>query len=386
MSDQKESQVVPNKSNDQPAAPQRKLPLRKVATIAGWIVFAIVVLAGVRWKLMSPTPVTAVQPQRGEIRAEVFGTGTLESKVVVGVGSKIVGKVVEVLVDQGDNVTAGQTLARLEAKDFEDAVQAAEATLGQAQAELAKAQLDRKRDRDLVQSTAIPQSDLDVTETAYRVGEAHVKNAEAQLSFARARLADTQIISPVAGLVITRNLEVGSTVVPGAPIFRVADTQVLWVQAMVDEHEAGKLRVGQTARITFRIDHGQSFPGRLVRLAREADRVTEEREADVVVDQLPSDWFIGAKANVYIETARKADALQIATSAIVRRGDKSGVFVVNSGRAHWRPVQLGLTGRDTVELTGGVAANDLVITDPFAGKNPIADDQRAVAAGAKERP
>jgi HlyD family secretion protein len=246
--------------------------------------------------------------------------------------------------------------------------------------------LDLKRDRDLVQTQVISQSDFDATETAYRSAEARVKNAEAQLGFARARLADTQIVSPVAGLVITRNLEVGSTVVPGTPIFRVADTQLLWVQAMVDEREAGKLRVGQPARITFRADHGQSFQGRLARLAREADRVTEEREADVVADQLPPDWFIGAKADVYIETARKADVLQIPASAVVRRGNQPGVFIINGGRAHWRPVRLGLTGRDAVELASGLETHDVVIANPFAGKTPIADGQRVVAATAKERP
>jgi len=379
MSDPKESQVVPNQSNGQPAAPKRKLPLRKVATIAGWIVFAIVVLAGVRWKLMSPTPVTAVQPQRGELRAEVFGTGTLESKVVVGVGSKIVGKVVEVLVDQGDNVTAGQTLARLEAKDFEDAVQAAEATLGQAQAELAKAQLDRKRDRDLVQSSAIPQSDLDATETAYRVAEARVKNAEAQLSFARARLADTQIVSPSAGLVLVRNLEVGGTVVPGAPIFRIADTKLLWVQAMVDERESGKLALGQPARVVFRAHPTAPCPGKLARLAQEADRVTEEREVDVTVEQLPSSFFVGQKADVFIETARKADALQIPKSALVNRG----VFFIAGGRAQWRAVQFGLIGRDNVEVVAGLTENDAVIAQPFVGKKQIVAGQRVREAKAK---
>jgi len=242
--------------------------------------------------------------------------------------------------------------------------------------------LDLQRDRDLVQSHAIPQADFDATETACRVTEARVKNAEAQLGFARARLADTQIVSPIAGLVITRNLEVGSTVVPGTPIFRVADTHVLWVQAMVDERETGKLRIGQAVRITFRAHHSHLFPGRLVRLAREADRVTEEREADVAVDQLPPDWFLGAKADVLIETARKADALQIPKSALVNRG----VFLIAGGRAVWRRVQLGLIGRDSVEVVAGLTDNDLVIAQPFLDKKPIVAGQRVAPAGAAERP
>ncbi|MBI4579134.1 MAG: efflux RND transporter periplasmic adaptor subunit [Planctomycetes bacterium] len=360
--------------------------MKKVLKSAAWTLVALVVAAGVCFRLLAPARVGAVTPQRGLVVEEVFGTGTLEAKVVVAVSTKITGKVTTVLVDQGDTVTNGQVVARLEATDYEHSVRVAEAALGQAQAELAKAKLDLARNRDLLRDHTISQAEFDTADTSYRVAEAKIKSAEANLGFARARLADTVIHSPVAGLALVRNLEVGDTVVPGTPIFRVADTQVLWVQAMVDEREAGKLGVGQPARITFRADHGRSFPGRLVRLAREADRVTEEREADVIVDHLPRDWFIGAKANVYIETARRADALQLPASAIVRRGDQPGVFVVNSGRAHWRPVRLGLTGRDTVELAGGVEAREVVIANPFAGKKPVADGQRVAAPGAKEQP
>jgi len=350
--------------------------------IAAVLIVAVSAFALLR--LLGPVSVAAVDPQRGPLVAEVFGTGTLEAKVVVSFSAKMIDKVVEVLVDQGDTVTDGQVLARLEATDYEHSVRVAEAGVGQAQAELAKARLDIVRKRELLQTASISQAEFDSYEAAYRVGEAKLKNAEAQLGFARARLADTVIYSPVSGLVMTRNLEVGDTVVPGTPIFRIADTHLLWVTAMVDERVAGNLRVGQLARVTFRANPGQSFPGRLARLAEEADRVTEEREADVTVEQLPPDWFIGAKADVYIETGRKADALQVPRSAIVPRGDQPGVLVISSGHARWRAVQLGLSGRDAVELLGGVDARDLVITDPFSGKQPIADGQRVTAVATRE--
>jgi HlyD family secretion protein len=386
MNEQRESHEAQGGLDGKPLTPERTGTGRNVAVVAVWCLFAVVVFVGVRMMLFSPTAVTTVKVQRGELRQEVFGTGTLEAKVVVGLSAKMIGKVAEVLVDQGDTVTNGQILARLEAKDFEDAVHAAESALGQAQAELAKAQLDLKRDRDLVRDKVIPQSDFDATETAYQVCEARTKNAESQLGVARARLADTQIFSPVAGLVITRNLEVGSTVVPGTPIFRVAETQVLWVQAMVDEREVGKLKIDQDARVTFRSVPGQSFPGKLARLAREADRITEEREADIIVDRLPPDWFVGAKADVYIETARNADVSQIGVGAIVRRGDQPGVFVIRGGRAKWQAVTLGLMGRETVEVVKGLEAEDIVIGNPLANKKPLADGERVAGTAAKARP
>ena len=104
------------------------------------------------------------------------------------------------------------------------------------------------------------------------------------------------------------------------------------------------------------------------------------------MDQLPLDWFLGVKADVYIETARRQNALQVPVTAIVRHGDQPGVFVVNNGRARWRPIQIGLTGRDTVEVASGIGIPDLVITNPWAGKKPVTDGQRVTPVIVKERP
>ena len=343
------------------AAKRWKLAIAAVLIVA---VFAFALL-----KLLGPVPVVAVHPQRGPLVAEVFGTGTLEAKVVVSFSAKMVDKVVEVLVDQGDTVTDGQVLARLEATDYEHSVRVAEAGVGQAQAELAKARLDIARKRELLQTASISQAEFDTYEAAYRVGEAKLKNAEAQLGFARARLADTVIYSPVAGLVMTRNLEVGDTVVPGTPIFRIADTRLLWITAMVDERVAGNLRVGQPARVTFRAHPGQSFP-RAPRPAGGRSRPRDRgagsgRDGGAVAAGLVHRREGG---RVHRDGPR-GRRIAGPKSAVAPRDDRPGVFVVTGGHARWQFDRFELIGRDTVELAGGVDARDLVITDPFAGSN-----------------
>lgn len=348
---------------------KRKQALAKILVVT----LGVALVAGVTWlKLAAPITLELVQPRRDTVAAEVFGTGTLESKVVVGVGAKLVGKVVEVLVDQGETVTNGQTLARLEARDFADAVRVAEAKVAQMRAELAKASLDLDRSRELMSTKTISQAELDAATTEHNVAEARLENAEAELGVARARLADTEVVSPLAGLVITRDLEVGSTVVPGAPIFRVADTNLLWVHAQVDEREAGRLRPGLPVRVFFRCCPQQPRPGHVVRLHREADRVTEELEVDVTVESVPPNFFLGQKADVYIETARKADALLIPKSAV----HHNRVLVVTHGRARWREIQTGLAGRETVEIAQGLSETDQIVAAPLAGKKPLRDGQR----------
>lgn len=316
--------------------------------------------------------------------AEVFGTGTLESKVVVGVSSKIIGKVVEVLVDQGDAVTAGQTLARLEARDFQDAVRVAAAQRHQADATLAKAKIDFERQRALVAQNLVAGADFDAAETALHVAEAQLGTAEATQGVALAKLGDTQIASPVSGVVATRNLEVGSTVVPGAPIFRIAASPP-WVVAQVDERATGDLRPGQPARVVFATSP-LGVAGHVARLSTEVDRVTEEREVDVTLDRLPDNRFLGQRADVYVETARKGDALRVPTTVVVVQEDRAGVFAIVDGRARWRPVQLGLRGRKLVEVVSGVSEQDVLIVSPLAGKTPIADGARVTAASKAEGP
>jgi HlyD family secretion protein len=122
--------------------------------------------------------------------------------------------------------------------------------------------------------------------------------------------------------------------------------------------------------------------GHVARLGTEVDRVTEEREVDVTLDRLPDDRFLGQRADVFIETARKRDALRVPSAALVVQEGKTGVFASLDGRARWRPVKLGLRGRKLAEVVGGVSEQDVLVVNPLAGKTPIADGARVTAASA----
>lgn len=356
--------------------------LKSSRRLATWGAVAAAVVATVGWRATRPTVVDLVRPRRQPVVAEVFGTGTLEAKVVVSASAKMVGKVVEVLADQGDSVEAGQCLARLESEDYQEGVRVAQARLAQGEAELSKARADLARADSLFRELTLSRAELDAQETAAQVAAARLDTARAELGFARARLSDTRIVSPIRGLVVTRNLETGSTVVPGTPIFRIADTDLLWVQAMVDEREAGLLRVGAPAKVAFRSDPATPFTGILGRMAREADRVTEELRVDVTVDALPPRFALGQKADVLIETARQDRALAVPTESLTRRGTKTGVLLATGGRAAWKEVRLGVVGRDTAEVVDGLSESDLVVRAPSQGKTPLRDGQRVRARAA----
>jgi HlyD family secretion protein len=326
-----------------------------------WLLGALIVLGFVWFRLHQPVPVNTVMPERGTLVREVFGTGTLESKIVVSISSKIVGKVVTVKVDEGDSVAAGQCLAELEATAFANAVRVAAMQHGQAEAQLAKAAVDSIRQQSLFERQLASQADIDLTNTAHRVAEANVQAAEASVEVAKAKLADTQMISPVSGLVISRNLELGSTIVPGAAIFRVAGSRP-WVVTQVDERETGSLKIGQPARIIFETHPNKEFSGKIARLSPEVDRITKEREVDIALDSLPAGAFLGARTDVFIETIRKPDVLMIPLTALVPQEGKPGVYAVANGKALWKPVQLGIRGREKTEVASGLSEDQWCLT------------------------
>jgi HlyD family secretion protein len=357
-----------------------------------WILLIILIALVIYKVKFSPVPVSTSVALHGEVVEEVMGTGTLEAHYQTTVSSKIQGLIVELLADQNDWVESGQLLARLDDSDLarevstqEAIVNADEATVERVKADQARskaifdqAQRDYDRYAGLLVSKSISQEVMDKTVQGLAVAEADVARsiaaireadrqvlaARERLRFQQARLGDTRIYSPFSGLIVRRDRDVGDIVVPGATIFRLVSTREMWVSAWIDETSMAGLKLGQKARVIFRSETKQAFNGKVVRIGREVDRETREFKVDVGLESLPQNWAVGQRAEVYIETARKNDVINIPLQALVWRKTTPGVYLANEGRAHWREVSLGSRGIDRVEILKGLSLNDSIITGP----------------------
>lgn len=368
-----------------------------------WIVLAGIV-GGVVYQLQfSPVTVQGITPTRQAIVSEVMGTGTLEARVSTTISPKISGRISEVLVDQGETVGAGQLLVRLDDEELRQQVAIAQASLEAAQAALQRLMADKNRvvavfeqserhharvqslkeksattqedvDR-AVESLAIATADMTRAEAAIAEGQKGLLVAEKTLEYHRARLADTIIKSPFSGLVVDRQREAGDIAVPGSAVLTVISTDVLWISAWVDETEMAKLSVSQPARIAFRSQPDRNYSGKIIRLGRQADRETREFVVDVQISELPANWAVGQRAEVFVETQRQDNALTIPLSVLHRREGEEGVFVAENGRAAWRAVTLGVRGREFAEVREGLSESDLVLLFP-AGQTPVAIGRR----------
>ena len=233
-------------------------------------------------------------------------------------------------------------------------------------------QLDRDKGTEAFD---VAQAGIASADAAIAEGRKQLIAAERTLDFQRIKLSDTVVTAPYDGLIVRRDRDAGGIVVPGTSILSLVSLSEIWVSAWVDETEMARLQPGQSARVVFRSEPTHSYKGEVARLGREADRETREFVVDVLVRELPKNWAVGQRAEVYIETARQLDAVMLPSSQLVWRDRGPCVFLEQERRAVWRPVKLGLRGRETVEILEGVRAADSVIV-PVDAKVPLREGQR----------
>ena len=371
---------------------------RSIPAIIKLSVLTAVIGVAIYWLRFSPVSVAAVDVVEGSIVAEVMGTGTLEAKQKAIVSPKISGRLQEVRVDQGDTVQAGDVLFQLDDTELNQQVEMAkvgvtaakaglnrfEADQNQAQAVFKQAEQNHERVAMLIKSNAASATDMDKAREQMDVALAGVARADAAfleakqqelvaestLAFHQARLADTVVAAPFAGLIVQRYRDPGAVAVPGSAVLSLISTEVLWVSAWVDETEMSRIAVGQPARVAFRSEDTKSFRGEVTRLGRETDRETREFMVDIRVLELPTNWAVGQRAEVYIETARRDKAKILPAGAVTWREGTAGVFVQLDGTAQWRSVKLGLSNREQVEVMEGVATDEqILLPSEGAAKN-----------------
>ena len=342
-----------------------------------------------RMTVLAPPLVQVATVQRHDLAAQVYGNGTVEAKVMVGVSSKITGRIVALYADQGDLVRRGQLLARLENDDLlhqqrqsEAGVSRSaatlaveEANLGKARANLVLAEKNARRFKSLAERNLVSKLEAEQNETTWQVAREEVARSQAAingarmeqnagragLGFARSKVADTLIYAPQDGIIITRDLERGATVSPGASIFSLADPRVVWVKANVDESLLKGIAVGREAIIALRSAPGEQLPGRVARLGRQSDRVTEELEVDVAFTRPLKEFRLGEQADVYIVTGTKSGALAVPSGALARHDGKPGIWLVRERKLSFLPVTTGIVDRrNLTEIVSGIKGGERV--------------------------
>ncbi|MEW6319853.1 MAG: efflux RND transporter periplasmic adaptor subunit [Acidobacteriota bacterium] len=334
---------------------------------------------------------------RGDIGASLTVVGNLIGEQSVEVVPKTGGRLVSVSVQLGDRVRRNQPLAKIEDREIVEQVRQAEAshtvaqaTIRQREADLMLAETNVERSRNLYQRQLLPKQTLDDSEARYQAALAQLDLAKAQLAQTDARLqelrinlANTTVASPVDGFVAKRYVDPGAWVSQNAPIVAVVDISRLRLVANVVEKDLRVVNAGDVATVEVDAYPGETFRGRIARVAPVLDPATRTAQMEVEVPNADARLKPGMYARIRIQVETRQNALLIPVASLVDVEGRRGVFVANADdKAEFVPVEVGLQDGDRAEVRSGLQEGDRIVT---VGATALRVNDTLVIAGQPPR-
>lgn len=287
---------------------------------------AIVVAAGTalywRYYQVTPPQYRTQAVETGDVSQTVSANGTINPVTLVSVGTQVSGTVSKLFVDYNSKVKKGQILLELDEALLAAQVRQSEAGVQSAQASLDLAAANEKRSRDLFALEYVAQQDLDTAVQARKSAEAALLSARAQLDRDRANLAYSVIRSPVSGVVVDREVDVGQTVAASLQtptLFKIAqDLSKMQIDTNFAEADIGDIRVGQTVRFTVDAFENRHFRGEVKQIRLNPTTVSNVVTYDVVVNVNNPEQILlpGMTAYVNITVAERKNVLLVPNSAL----------------------------------------------------------------------
>jgi HlyD family secretion protein len=387
------------------------------------IVVGAIVIGTLRRSRSEAAEVEIATVGRKELVARVRGSGRVEAKKSVSVTANVVGKVIEVAAEEGDEVAKGDLILRIDPRERQALFDQAQATLESARAEkelaaarLRQAEVELKRQRDLnaqglgsEQALLTAQTEYDVCEATLGSARENVRNAEAGLEYARREFEKTIIRAEIDGVIVRLSVEEGENVLAGdlynagSPILEIADLRVMEAHVLVDETEVVHVRKDQPATVTVDAYPDFEFQGRVTEVGSSAYRpgvLGSQESMDyrirILLESAKGKLKPGLSVTAEIETARRENALAVPIEALTLRvpererelagpgenageessprpqnstgslgSEKEGVFVLREDRVFFVPVETGIAGEKDFEVLSGLAEGDRVVRGPF---------------------
>lgn len=295
-------------------------------------------------------PVEVASAARRPVAASYTGTAPLEARGESQVVAKTSGVALKVLVEEGQRVSAGQPLVRLDPDRARLAV-------AQTEAQMRKLENNYRRSTELAKQQMVSANDVD--QIKY-----DLENMRAQHRLAALELSYATVLAPISGVIASRSIKDGNFVQINTPIFRIVDTSQLEATLNVPERELATLKAGQPAVLAVDAMPGKTFTGKVDRVSPVVDsgsgtfRVVLAFTGGGVLQP-------GMFGRIKIDYDQRADALVVPRSALLDDENDPAVFAIRNGKAARVPVKLGYTDGSWAEVRSGLKPGDKVVT---AGK------------------
>ncbi len=404
----------------------------KKLLIAVAILVVVAVFIGVNLKKQKEKGVE-VNLESVEIRSltEIVGaSGKIQPVVSVEISADITGKIVKVAVEEGDAVAPGDLLMQIDPTQFREALRSAEAQhqsalarLDEARASLEQQELEWRRARALHESQDISDRDFESRRASYKLAQARLVSAErsvdqaaAYLEQQRDQLAKTEIRSPMTGVVVRRNADVGEIALASTMsvqvLMEIADLSVMEVEVDVDETEIPKVTIGQEAEVEIDAFPGAKFPGRVTEIANSPRQGGSNQGVDfrvvITLEGTRENLRPGLSASAEITSAQRDSVLSIPIQALTMRTRKSleadekkfgpllekagvglepfvfeedekeleGVLLREGKRVIFVPVETGIAGEKHFELISGLEGDEELVLSPMRAVRTLHHGER----------
>ena len=360
-------------------------------------------------------PVQVATVAREDLQAKVSANGKIQAVKKVDITANAIGQVTRMRVQEGDRVKVGDLLLEIDPIQSRAGAQSREANLlatrndlETAEAKLAQARKDFARADANHKAGIISQSDWEQSRTAMAVADTAAQSARKRVDQARADLAGasdildkTRITSPMDGVVTGKHIELGETAVPGLQnqpgtvLLTVSDMSKVEAEMEVDEASIPGVRLGQAAQVRIDAYPNQVFEGVVTEVGGSPIVQTNTNEAikfkvKVQILRPPSDIKPGLSNQADIFTGARSQVLAVPIQALVVKDlkpapgavlaagaprEEEGVFILEKGKAWFRPVKTGLMGDLDVEVVEGLRGGEALITGPFKALRELVDGE-----------
>jgi RND family efflux transporter MFP subunit len=380
---------------DKSAPTYRPLRRRKFIYVIGiislFLVIAILYGTGVLKPAVEVEVANVTQVYPSQTFTLLNASGYVVAQRKAAVASKVTGRLISLMVEEGSEVKKGEIIARLENEDVTAsrdqaaaALKAARHNLELAQAELTEAQLAFDRYKELLDSEFVSKSSFDTAEARYKKARAAVEAAKAEVNVSKATLHGTKVAleytlirAPFDAVVLTKNADVGDIVTPigasadaKAAVVTIADMDSLLVEVDVSESNLQLVKIGQPCEIQLDALPDSRFRGKVHMIVPTADRT----KATILVKVS----FIDKDSRILPEMSAKVAFLSrdirdneqeprtaLLESAILAHNSKKSVFLIHENRVKETPITVGDQFGDMVEILSGVKAGDKVVLSPL---------------------
>lgn len=351
---------------------------RDVGLRVGLFLLAVVFLMGCEDKEIAPKPIRPVLTQTVQFQPywqESSYAGDVRARYETALGFRISGKIIERLVEVGDEVEAGTDLARLDPADYRLRLSEAAAELAAAKAQYNKASTDLDRYAALLKKQVVSHSEFTNYRNAFDVAKARLEQAEAELEVTRRQTEYTTLQTDSAGVVTALEAEVGQVVGAGQTVVRLALSGSKEAVIAVPEHRLEDLRAADDIRISLWALPGKIYTGAVREISPGADPVTRTYRIRISIEDAGPEVQLGMTANALVKRQLHQEVVQLPLSAIFQKDGKPAVWVVDAAALNVGlvPVDIVQYRQDGALIRSGLNNGQVVVT---AGVHKLVPGQR----------